>query len=133
MSERDIELEREEILKEIAEYQREKERIKNVLGTVGGTAYSRRDAAINIAFLVVVIALFVLGLVFHFMPAYLSLEISVLLVSIKIVWMMYSQHKFNHFQFWILHSLEYRLNDITSRLQDLQKSRDDAKKDGAAE
>ena len=124
MDERDLEREREEILKEIAEYQREKERIRTVLGKVGGTAYPRRDAIVNVAFLGAVVLMFVLGLTIHVVPAYLSLEVGVLLVSIKIVWMMYSQHKFNHFQFWILHSLEYRMNDIAARLERIQQDDD---------
>ena len=37
--------------------------------------------------------------------------------------MMYSQHKFNHFQFWILHSLEFRLNDMSSKLTELAKAK----------
>ena len=121
MEVRDIEKQRQEILEEIEEYQREKERIKNVLGKVGGTAYSRLDMVINIVFLVGVMVLFILGLTIHLLPTYLSLEVGVLLVSIKIVWMMYSQHKFNHFQFWILHSLEFRLNDISARLKEIEK------------
>ncbi len=121
MEVRDVEKQRQEILEEIEEYQREKERIKNVLGKVGGTAYSRLDMVINIVFLVGVMTLFILGLTIHLLPTYLSLEVGVLLVSIKIVWMMYSQHKFNHFQFWILHSLEFRLNDISARLKEIEK------------
>lgn len=87
----------------------------------GGRNFSKRDNFINIAFLVIILTLFILEITTHFLPAFVSLEVSVLLVSIKIVFMIHSQHKMNHFQFWILNSIEFRVNEISRKIKKLER------------
>ncbi len=117
----DLEEKKEDILREIEEYNRERDQIKNMLGRIGGEKYSKTDMIINIVFLSAIIALFTLELTTHFLPTFISIEVSVLLVSVKIVWMIHSQHKFNHFQFWVLNSLEFRMNNMYSRLKKIER------------
>ncbi len=117
----DLEEKKEDILQEIEEYNRERDQIKAMLGRIGGEKYSKTDMIINIVFLTLIVALFTLELTTHFLPTYISIEVSVLLVSIKIVWMIHSQHKFNHFQFWILNSLEFRMNNMYSRIKKIER------------
>jgi len=117
----DLSEKKEDILREIEEYNRERDQIKNMLGRIGGEKYSKTDMIINIVFLSFIVTLFTLELTTHFLPAFISIEVSVLLVSIKIVWMIHSQHKFNHFQFWILNSLEFRMNNMYSRLKKIER------------
>lgn len=118
----DLENRKEEILNEINEYNKERDQIKMMLGKIGGTAYSSVDMIINIVFLSIILGLFALELTTHWLPSYISLEVSVLLVSIKIVWMIHSQYKFNHFQFWILNSIEYRMNNIAGKVKTIEKN-----------
>ncbi len=117
----DLKGKKEEILREIQEYNKERDEIKNMLGKIGGKSYSKFDAVINGLFLSLISIFFVLEITTHWLPSFISLEISVLLVSIKIVWMIHSQHKFNHFQFWILNSIEYRMNQITGKMKKIEK------------
>ncbi len=117
----ELEDKKEEILREIKEYNKERDQIKMMLGKIGGTAYSSIDMIINIVFLSIILGLFILELTTHWLPSYISLEVSVLLVSIKIVWMIHSQYKFNHFQFWILNSIEYRMNTIAGKMKKMEK------------
>jgi len=117
----DLEEKKEDILREIGEYNRERNQIKSMLGRIGGEKYSKTDMIINIIFLTVIVVLFTLEITTHFLPTFISIEVSVLLVSIKIVWMIHSQHKFNHFQFWILNSLEFRMNNMYSRLKKIER------------
>ncbi|SRR6056297_459133 len=117
----DLEEKREEILREIEEYNQEREQIKSMLGKIGGEKYSKTDKIINIFFVLLIIALIALEITTHFLPPYISIEIGVLLVSIKIIWMIHSQHKFNHFQFWILNSLEFRMNNMYSRIKKIER------------
>ncbi|MCF6335706.1 MAG: hypothetical protein L3J12_08195 [Spirochaetales bacterium] len=112
---------KDEILREIQEYNRERDQIKTMLGKIGGKSYSKLDTVINIVFLMLITLFFVLELTTHWLPSFISLEISVLLVSIKIVWMIHSQQKFNHFQFWILNSIEYRMNQISGKIKKIEK------------
>jgi len=110
-----------ELLEDLEEFNREKERIRSLLGKIGGKDYSHRDNIINGLFLFVILVFFILELTTHFLPAFVSIEVSILLVSIKIVWMIHSQHKFNHFQFWILNSLEFRVNEMNKRMRKIEK------------
>lgn len=119
--EEDLKGKKEEILREIQEYNKERDEIKNMLGKIGGKSYSKFDTVINGLFLSLISVFFVLEITTHWLPSFISLEISVLLVSIKIVWMIHSQQKFNHFQFWILNSIEYRMNQITGKIKKIEK------------
>ncbi len=106
---------------EIEEFQREKEKIRTLIGHIGGKKFSRRDNVINAIFLAVILILFVMEITTHWLPSFISLELSVLLVSIKIVWMMHSQHQYNHFVFWILNSIEFRVNDGSKKMSKIVK------------
>lgn len=118
----DLAAREKELLQELEEYNREKERIRAMLGKIGGKGYSRRDTMINITFLVIILTLFILEMTTHFMPVFVSLEVSVLLVSIKIVWMIHSQQKTDHFQFWVLNTLEFRVNEMAKRMRKIEKA-----------
>ena len=117
----DLDLRREELERDIEEFNGERERIKKLIGKVGGATDLKRDNVINMVFLGTILVFFILELTTKFLPAYISLEISVLLVSIKIVWMIHSQNRYNHFVFWILNTLEYRVNDISKEVRQIEK------------
>ena len=55
-----------------------------------------------------------------------SLGLGVLLVSVKIVWMIHKQAKVEHFQFWILNSIEFRLNDIAKTINRIEEQMNNA-------
>ena len=112
---------REELLGEIEEFEREREQLKEVLGRIGGRNFSKKDNWINIGFLILILVLFVLELTTEYLPHLISLELGVLLVSIKIIFMIHSQQKVNHFQFWILNSIEYRMNDISKMVRKMNR------------
>jgi cell shape-determining protein MreC len=111
----------EEMVREIEEYNREKDKIRMMLGKIGGQSFSRVDAIVNGVFLTIILTLFILEITTHFLPSFISLEISVLLVSIKIVLLMHNQYKTNHFQFWVLNSIEFKINTIHTDLRKLKK------------
>ena len=117
MSENERVERREDVISDLEEFNREKERIKRLIGGVGGTEYSKRDNIINMVFLSIILVFFLLEITTKFLPAYISLEISVLLVSIKIVWMIHAQHRYNHFVFWILNTIEFRVNDLSKQVK----------------
>jgi hypothetical protein len=55
------------------------------------------------------------------LPQMFSLEVAVLLVSIKIIWMIHKGTKVEHFQFWVLNSIEFRLNDLSRHVREIEK------------
>lgn len=107
---------------ELEHFRTERERIRQVLGCVGGRAVTTRDAVVNVAFVTGIVFVFGLWFLRHVthlpldLPPMFSLELGVLLVSLKIVWMIHRQAKVEHFQFWILSSIEFRLNAMAKQL-----------------
>jgi cell shape-determining protein MreC len=55
------------------------------------------------------------------LPPIVSLELAIFLVSIKIIWMIHKESKIEHFQFWMLNSIEFRLNDVARRIGEIEK------------
>ena len=117
-----------EILRtELEHYKSERERIRRIIGQIGGNHEKGRDLAINALFLAVVLCLFafdflreVFGIMIHNLPPALSMELALLLVSLKIIWMIHKQTKVDHFQFWMLNSIEFQINTVSQRLQSLE-------------
>jgi hypothetical protein len=118
-----------EILRqELEHYRTEKDRIRKVIGQIGGATSKRQDRVINIIFLVVVLSLFVFdiireltGFTLPTIPRFMSMELALLLVSLKIIWMIHRQSKVDHFQFWVLNSIEFQINMMSKRLKDLEE------------
>jgi hypothetical protein len=121
----------ETLEEELRSYREEKEKIRNIIGRIGGTQSVRRSRIINIAFITVLLGLLVLDVLRHvldsmdWLPSLVSLEVGILLVSIKIIWMIHKQAKVEHFQFWILNSIEFRLNEVAKRLSGMEKNQQD--------
>jgi hypothetical protein len=112
---------------ELEHYKSEKERVRKILGQVGGKSSKKKDTAVNILFLTLVIGLFsfdiireVFDLSFFGITPFISIEIAILLISIKIIWMINRQQKVDHFQFWILNSIEFQINLISKRIRELE-------------
>ena len=74
----------EDLKKELKDFENEKKKVKEIIGKIGGTHKSKTNIIINVVFLVCVVAVFILGAVLHKISMPLSLEIGVLLVSLKI-------------------------------------------------
>lgn len=115
--------------KELEQFKKEKEQIRQIVGQIGGIADTKKDKIINIVFTFLIVLLLAFDIARHIfeinipLPPVFSLEIGILLVSLKIIWMMHKQTKLEHFQFWILNSLEFRLNDIQLKLQNIEKKK----------
>jgi hypothetical protein len=112
---------------ELQQFRAEKEKIRALVGQIGGVGSNRRDRAINLLFLIAIALLFFADVFRHALsmelplPPLFSLELGVLLVSVKIIWMIHKQAKVEHFQFWILNSIEFRLNEITKSVRRLEE------------
>jgi len=117
---------------ELDRFRAEKEKIRKLVGQVGGTLSVKRERVITLAFVAALAILLVVDVFRHFLglplpfPPLVSLEVGVLLVSVKIIWMIHKQAKVEHFQFWILNSIEFRLDQISRQLQKMEKEQTDA-------
>jgi hypothetical protein len=114
------------IEKELEDFKAEKEKIRQIVGKIGGKKSSRNDKVVNSAFIGLLLLLFIIDIMHAVgMPVPISTQftiiLAVLMVSLKIIWMMHKNAKVNHFQFWILSSIEFRLNDTANRLKIIEK------------
>jgi hypothetical protein len=109
---------------ELEDFKKEKERVRSVLGRIGGKSHAKIDMGINMVILGIVVGLFALEFITGWIPTLLALEISVLLVSVKIVWMIHANSRSYHFQFWVLNSIEFRINEMTKSVRRLEKRLD---------
>jgi hypothetical protein len=116
----------EALQEELEQFRKEKEKIRALVGQIGGVASNRRDRVVNIVFLIAIAILLIADVLRHIahldvpLPPLFSLELGVLLVSVKIIWMIHKQARVEHFQFWILNSIEFRLNEITKSVRRLE-------------
>jgi hypothetical protein len=113
---------------ELDAFKKEKEKIRQLMGQIGGKHAAKQDRNVNIFFIVAISLIALNDFLHHILgmhtpiPSLFSLEIAVLLVSVKIIWMMHKATKVEHFQFWILNSIEFRLNDVGKQLRTLEKT-----------
>ncbi len=113
----------EKLERELDDFRREQERIRRLIGRIGGVRQPQREKAINVIFALLVCTLFFVGVlrdVLHIewpLPPMLSVEVGIMLVSLKIIWMIHQQTRVAHFQFWILNSIEFRLAEIAKHIE----------------
>jgi len=106
---------------ELEEFVREKERIRQIVGQVGGRP-TAAGKVMNILMIVFILATLVAA---PFLPEDLELpavEVGLVLLSIKIFYFLHNEAKVIHFQFWMLSSLEWRLNDMGKRIIHIDKT-----------
>ncbi len=121
-------LETAALQEELNQYKQEKEKIRGMLGQIGGKNTAKIDQIVNAIFIGLLAILFLLDLLRHFhlvelpFETIVSIEIGILLVSIKIIWLIEKQIKVNHFQFWMLNSIEFRLNNVNNKILGIEKA-----------
>jgi hypothetical protein len=106
---------------ELEEFVREKEKIRHIVGQIGG-----KPSTIS-KIMTILIFLFILATLVAapFLPSQLELpavELGIVLLSIKLFFFLHNEAKVTHFQFWMLSSLEWRMNDISKRLVTIEKN-----------
>ena len=122
-------MEETEILREELEhYKQEKERVRKILGQIGGATSKKKDQLLNIIFPTLIVFLFAFDFIreiYDFslfgITSFFSIEIAILLVSIKIIWMIRRQQRVDHFQFWVLNSIEFQINLMSKRIRELEE------------
>ncbi len=121
----------EALKEELESYKREKEKIRQIVGAIGGRVKTKLNAWINwslIASMVILFGIAIMHHIFHlnvFLPATFYIEMGMLFLSLKIIWMVHNQMKVNHFQFWILNSIEFRLTAIAKKIKEIDQKVDD--------
>jgi hypothetical protein len=112
-----VEEELEDLRHEIDHFREEKERVREMVGRVGGMP-TFNTKAFNIVFAVAIVICFGISLAIRNELVRLAMvELAVALVSVKLMFLIHAQSKVNHLQLWILSSLEWRLNEIMKQVK----------------
>ena len=51
----------------------------------------------------------------------LMVELTTVMLSIKIIYMIHVQMRVNHFKFWILSAIEWRINEVMAEIKQLKR------------
>ncbi|MBD3296751.1 MAG: hypothetical protein GF392_05230 [Candidatus Omnitrophica bacterium] len=119
-----------ELESEIRSFEEDRERIRKIVGNIGGKP-SRRTRVINIIFVILVISVFALSIMWGGRMRFFMIEVGILLLSLKFVYFLEAHTRLNHFQFWILSSLEWRLDKIDKTLKRIMTENEPPAEGGA--
>ena len=115
-----IESELEDLKKELESFQQEKEKVRAIIGQIGGVP-KFRTKLMNAIFITVLAVSVVLSVILGEKWRTVMIEIATVTLSLKIIYLIHCQVKVNHFKFWILSSIEWRLNDVKKQIVQLRK------------
>jgi len=101
-------------------FEMEKERVRAIVGKIGGVP-KFRTKLINVLFIVIIVAAGVVSIFSGEQLRLLMVELTTVMLSIKIIYMIHVQMRVNHFKFWILSAIEWRINEMTVQIKQLVK------------
>lgn len=110
----------DDLKKELEHFQQEKERVRAIVGKIGGLP-KFRTKLVNAIFITVIIASVTISLISGERLRLLMIELAMVALSLKIIYLLHCQMRINHFQFWILSSLEWRINEIMKQIKQARK------------
>lgn len=112
----------DQLKKELDDFKKEKDRISSIVGQIGGSKGNSNNHLINIAFFGILFILVIFGAVLKKISLEIEIAAAILLVVLKITWMIHEAQKVSHFQFWILNSLEFRINEMNKKVRNIEKT-----------
>ncbi len=120
--ERRVEEEMADLKEEIERFREEKQRVRAIVGKIGGVpAFNTK--IFNIIFVTLVVISLAISLITEVPRTRLAMiELAVAALSLKLIFLINKQARVNHFQLWILSSLEWRLNEIMKAIEANSKS-----------
>ena len=104
---------------ELEQFQKEKDRVRAIIGKIGGVP-KFRTKLINIIFILVIVVSVTGSIIGGDKLRLLMIELATVTLSIKIIYMIHYQMRVNHFKFWILSSIEWRINEMAKQIKQLQ-------------
>ena len=114
--EKRIEEEIDDLKEEVEDFKKEKERVRGIVGKIGGMPRFNTKAA-NITFAVMMVLCLAISIITGGTLRLIMIELAVAILSFKIIYLIHNQGRVNHFQLWILSSLEWRINEIIEELK----------------
>ncbi len=106
----------EDLREEIERFKTEKERVRSIVGRIGGMPSFNTKLA-NTIFTIAIVACLTVSLFYEGVVQLFTIEFAVTAVSIKLMFLIHKQSRVSHFQLWILSSLEWRLDQIMKEIK----------------
>lgn len=111
-----------DLQEEIENFKKEKERVRLIIGNIGGMP-GLNTHVFNIFFSVFILADLFLSIFLEGKWRLALVDLAIAAVSFKIMYFMYHQMRLNHLQIWILSSLEWRINELSSHVKSQMKDK----------
>jgi len=109
-----------DLKQELESFQKEKERVRTIIGKIGGVP-KFQTKLINIIFVSIIIVSVVISIIGGESLRLLMIELATVTLSAKIIYMIHLQMRINHFQFWVLSSIEWRINEAIKHMRQLKQ------------
>jgi hypothetical protein len=114
-----LENEINDLREELEHFQQEKERVRAIIGQIGGVP-KFRTKLVNAIFIAVIAASVVISVLAGESLRLLMIELATVTLSLKIIYLIHCQMRINHFKFWILSSIEWRLTEMRKEIKQLK-------------
>lgn len=105
---------------ELEQFQKEKDRVRAIVGKIGGVP-KFRTKLINVIFILVIVVSVIGSIIGGERLRLLMIELATVTLSMKIIYMIHYQMRVNHFKFWILSSIEWRINEMAKQIKQLKE------------
>jgi hypothetical protein len=115
-----VEQELEDLKKELGNFEKEKERVRAIVGQIGGVPKTQ-VRLVNAVFIVILIITVAISLVADEKWRLIMIELATVTLSVKIIYLIHAQMRVAHFEFWILSSLEWRINEVMKQVRQIKK------------
>ena len=114
-----LENEINDLKEELEHFQQEKERVRAIIGQIGGMP-KFRTKLINAIFIAVIAVSVAVSVIAGENLRLLMIELATVTLSLKIIYLIHCQMRINHFKFWILSSIEWRLTEMRREIKQLK-------------
>ncbi len=109
-----------DLKQELEHFQQEKERVRAIIGKIGGVP-KFRTKLINAIFIATIAVSVAVSVFAGDRLRLLMIELATVTLSVKIIYLIHCQMRINHFKFWILSSIEWRINEMMVQVKQLKK------------
>lgn len=120
---KDLQHEIEDLRKELEHFQQEKDRVRTIIGQIGGMP-KFRTKLMNAIFIIVLATSVTFSIIVTDEWRWVMVEIATVTLSLKILYLIHCEMKMNHFKFWMLSSIEWRLTEVKRQLTQLKSKFD---------
>ena len=105
---------------QLEHFEKEKERVRAIIGNIGGVP-KFRTKMVNILFIIIIIAAGSVSIFSDEKLRLLMVELTTVMLSLKIIYMIHVQARVNHFKFWILSAIELRVIEMMDLIKQIKK------------